>query len=123
MKVCSSQRREHGVEMKIENVNYTITDWSKVERKEYKGESGTAYWRTFEQGNLRVRIVEYSENYLADHWCSRGHVVYVLEGELITELKDGRVTVLTPGMSYQVADDDIPHRSRTNGYVKLLIVD
>lgn len=109
--------------MKIENVNYTITDWNKLERIEYKGESGIAYWRTFEQGNLRVRIVEYSENYLADHWCSRGHVVYVLEGELITELKDGRVTVLTPGMSYQVADDDIPHRSRTNGYVKLLIVD
>jgi len=109
--------------MKIENVNYTITDWSKVERKEFLGETGKAYWRTFEQGNLRVRIVEYTENYLADHWCSRGHVVYVLEGELITELKDGRVTYLTPGMSYQVANDDIPHRSRTNGYVKLLIVD
>ncbi|MDQ7816621.1 MAG: DHCW motif cupin fold protein [Melioribacteraceae bacterium] len=109
--------------MKIENVNYTTTDWDKVERKEFSGESGKAFWRTFEQGNLRVRIVEYSENYLADHWCSRGHVVYVLEGELITDLKDGRITTLYPGMSYQVADDDIPHRSRTNGYVKLLIVD
>lgn len=109
--------------MKIENVNYTITAWSKIERIEHKGESGKAYWRTFEKGNLRVRIVEYSGNYLADHWCSRGHVVYVLEGELITELKDGRVTTLYPGMSYQVADDDIPHRSKTSGYVKLLIVD
>jgi quercetin dioxygenase-like cupin family protein len=109
--------------MKIENVSYTITDWEKVEKKEYSGESGKAYWKTFEQGNLRVRIVEYSENYLADHWCRRGHVVYVLEGELITELKDGRVTTLYPGMSYQVADDDIPHRSRTKGNVKLLIVD
>ncbi|MEW6508159.1 MAG: DHCW motif cupin fold protein [Bacteroidota bacterium] len=109
--------------MKIENVKYTVTDWSKVESKEFKGESGKAYWRTFEQGNIRVRIVEYSENYLADHWCSRGHVVYVLEGELITQLKDGRETILYPGMSYQVADDDIPHRSRTKGYVKLLIVD
>jgi len=109
--------------MKIENVDFCITDWSKVVPKEYSGETGKAFWRTLEKGNIRVRIVEYSPGYIADHWCSRGHVIYVLEGELKTELKDGSVHILKPGMGYQVSDDLIPHRSVTEKGAKLFIVD
>jgi quercetin dioxygenase-like cupin family protein len=109
--------------MKIQNVPFNVTDWNEVEPKEFPGESGKAFWRIFEAGNIRVRIVEYSPGYLADHWCSRGHVIYILEGELITELKDGRVFTLTPGMSYQVEDENFPHRSRTETGAKLFVVD
>jgi quercetin dioxygenase-like cupin family protein len=109
--------------MKINNVPFTVVDWNKVDSKEYLGETGKAFWKTVEDGNIRVRIVEYSAGYLADHWCGRGHVIYILEGELITELKDGKVFKLTPGMSYQVADDNEPHRSRTEGGAKLFVVD
>jgi quercetin dioxygenase-like cupin family protein len=109
--------------MKIEDVDFCITDWNKVPIKNYSGITGTATWRTLETGNIRVRVVEYSPGYLADHWCSRGHVIYVLEGELITELKDGRVFKLLPGMSYQVADDKESHRSRTETGAKLFVVD
>jgi quercetin dioxygenase-like cupin family protein len=109
--------------MKIENVPFGVTDWSSVRRTEHPGETGVAYWRTIEQGNVRVRIVEYSPGYLADHWCSRGHVLYVLSGALVTELKDGRSYTLLPGQSYQVADDEEPHRSRTAGGATLFIVD
>jgi quercetin dioxygenase-like cupin family protein len=71
-----------------------------------------------------VRQVEYSPGYLADHWCDRGHVLYVLEGEVVSELKDGRKFTLRPGMSYQVSDfGDSPHRSFTATGVKLFIVD
>ena len=83
-----------------------------------------ATWRTFEQGNIRVRMVEYSPGYKADHWCARGHVLLVLEGELINELKDGTTNILTAGMSYQAADDEKnPHRSRTEQGATLFIVD
>jgi len=109
--------------MKIENVPFGVTDWSTVPSTEHPGETGAAYWRTIEQGNVRVRIVEYSPGYLADHWCSRGHVLYVLSGVLVTELKDGRSFTLLPGQSYQVADDEEPHRSRTAGGATLFIVD
>ncbi len=109
--------------MKIEQVPFGVTDWSAVPRTEHRGETGTAYWRTFEAGNIRVRVVEYSAGYLADHWCSRGHVLYVLSGELVTELKDGRTFILLPGQSYQVADNEEPHRSRTAGGATLFIVD
>ena len=109
--------------MKIENVPFGVTDWSRVPKTEHPGETGAAYWWTIEQGNVRVRIVEYSPGYLADHWCSRGHVLYVLSGELVTELKDGRSVTLLPGQSYQVADAEEPHRSRTAAGATLFIVD
>lgn len=109
--------------MRIEQVPFGTTDWANVPKTEHTGETGIAYWRTVEIGNIRVRMVEYSPGYLADHWCSRGHVLLVLEGELQTELKDGRTVTLRPGQSYQVADNDIPHRSRTTAGATLFIVD
>jgi quercetin dioxygenase-like cupin family protein len=109
--------------MKIENVPFGVTDWSTVPSTEHPGETGVACWRTVQQGNIRVRIVEYSPGYLADHWCSRGHVLYVLAGKLVTELEDGRRFTLLPGQSYQVADGEEPHRSRTESGATLFIVD
>ena len=109
--------------MKIQDVPFCTMDWSKVTPTEHPGETGKAFWQTLEIGNIRVRMVEYTPGYLADHWCSRGHVLLVLEGELVTELSDGREFKLTPGMSYQVADDVNPHRSHTEKGAKLFIVD
>ncbi len=109
--------------MKIQDVPFCLTDWNQIAPTEHIGDTGVALWRTLEIGNIRVRMVEYSPGYLADHWCSRGHVLLVLEGELITELKDGRQFILTPGTSYQVAEDVAPHRSRTERGAKLFIVD
>lgn len=110
--------------MKIPAMPFTVTDWTKVEPTEHPGETGVAIWRTFQMGDMRVRQVEYSKDYLADHWCDRGHVLLVLEGELVSELKDGRTTTMTAGMSYQVSDfGDAPHRSSTKTGAKLFIVD
>lgn len=102
---------------------FSTTDWSAVPATEHPGATGVAIWRTVEAGHVRVRMVEYSPGYLADHWCSRGHIILVLAGELVTELQDGRVVTLAPGMGYQVANDDVPHRSRTDGGATLFIVD
>ena len=90
---------------------------------EHPGVTGLALWRTRTFGAVRVRMVEYTPGYLADHWCGKGHILLVLEGSLVTELEDGRVYTLTPGMSYQVADHAEAHRSRTDGGAKLFIVD
>lgn len=109
--------------MIIQNVPFMRTDWENILATEHQGETGTSFWKTLEVGNIRVRIVEYTPGYLADHWCSRGHVLYVLEGELITELKDGRRFTLCSGMSYQVASNAEPHRSSTSVGAKLFIVD
>ena len=109
--------------MKMHDIPFGITDWSAVEATEHPGETGMAYWRTRQFGDLRVRLVEYTPGYLADHWCSKGHILFCVAGELETELEDGRRYVLTPGLSYQVADGAEPHRSRTAVGATLFIVD
>lgn len=109
--------------MELIDIPFGITDWSAVERTEHKGESGVAYWQTRRFGAIRVRMVEYTAGYLADHWCVKGHILFCLEGELRTELKDGRVFTLKPGMSYQVADNAEAHRSSTTVGAKLFVVD
>ena len=109
--------------MHIRDIAFGITDWSAVTPTEHPGETGLARWRTCQFGEVRVRMVEYSPGYLADHWCRKGHVLLCLEGELHTELEDGRVFVLRPGMSYQEADDAEAHRSFTEQGARLFVGD
>ncbi len=111
--------------MQIHDLPFGTTDWSAVVPTEHKGETGLAIWRTRQFGPIRVRRVDYTPGYLADHWCVKGHILFVLDGELETELEDGRVFTLKPGQSYQVADNAEPHRSRTRPDLgaKLFIVD
>ncbi len=104
-------------------ISFGITDWETIPKKRHEGVSGFAIWRVRQFGTIRVRMVEYSKNYLADHWCDKGHIIFCLEGEMVTELKDGRKFQLKKGMSYQVGDDAESHRSQSEEGVKLFIVD
>jgi uncharacterized cupin superfamily protein len=109
--------------VKIDDLPFGTTDWAEVPATRHTGETGHALWRTRQFGEVRVRVVEYSPGYKADHWCQKGHFLLVLEGELATELADGRVFTLKPGMSYQVADGAEAHRSVTREGAKLFVVD
>ncbi|HEY9103484.1 DHCW motif cupin fold protein [Chitinimonas sp.] len=109
--------------MQLTDIPFGTTDWSTIERTEHRGERGMAYWRMQQFGKVRVRMVEYTPGYLADHWCVKGHILLCLSGELHTELEDGRSYTLKPGMSYQVADGAEPHRSSTETGATLFIVD
>ena len=105
------------------NVKFGTTDWSKVAEETHPGTTGYSIWRVQHFGNVRVRMVEHSANYLADHWCDKGHIIYCLEGSMTTELKDGRKFELTQGMSYQVGDNSDSHRTFSKNGAKLFIVD
>jgi quercetin dioxygenase-like cupin family protein len=109
--------------MQISGIPFGTTDWSQIAPTEHKGTTGMALWRTRNFGAIRVRMVEYTPGYFADPWCSKGHILFCMEGELNTELEDGRTFVLRPGMSYQVADNAEPHRSWTDAGARLFIVD
>lgn len=109
--------------MRLEGFSFGTTDWAGIPPTEHAGVSGVALWRTKQFGPLRVRLIEYSPGYVADHWCSKGHILLCLEGELTTELHDGRTFQLKPGISYQVSDDREPHRSYTAHGARLFVVD
>ena len=109
--------------MNMNGIPFATTDWSEVPREEKPALQGQAFWRTRHFGAIRVRMVEYSPGYVADHWCCKGHIILCLEGEMETTLEDGRVMPLKAGMSYQVADGAEAHRSATKTGAKLFIVD
>jgi quercetin dioxygenase-like cupin family protein len=109
--------------MNIKNIPFEMTNWSEIKPERHEGETGYALWKVHQCGEIRVRVVEYSANYKADHWCAKGHILYCLEGEMTAHLKDGRVIELQKGMSYQVEDDHYPHSSYTKTGATLFIVD
>jgi hypothetical protein len=104
-------------------IPFHVTDWAAVKPVHYAGERGVACWRTIQHDSLRIRMVEYSPGYKADHWCAKGHLIFCLEGSMATELADGRIVVINAGMSYEVSDQLSLHRTSTEEGVKLLIVD
>lgn len=107
----------------MSNIPFQIIDWSIVEKVEFEGETGTAIWQTIKLEDIRIRLVEYTEGYLADHWCKKGHVVHCLEGDFVSELQTGENFTLSKGMSYVVSDELSSHRSFSKHGVKLLIID
>jgi hypothetical protein len=109
--------------MQLSEIPFQITEWESIHPTMHPGTHGVAYWRTKTHGSIRVRMVEYSPGYVADHWCEKGHILLCLQGELLTELADGRKVRIGPGMTYEVADATEPHRSSSPGGAKLFIVD
>ena len=109
--------------MRIDNIPFGTTDWASVEPTTYNGDAGVATWRTRQFGDIRVRLVDYSPGYFADHWCRKGHIIFCVDGAMTTDLQDGRSFRLAAGQSYQVADDDGAHRSHTAIGARLFIVD
>lgn len=107
----------------MSSIPFQTINWDKVPKTEHKGETGTSFWQTILFDGLRVRIVEYSAGYLADHWCEKGHIVHCLEGEFTSELENAEVFTLKQGMSYIVSDNLSSHRSLSKNGVKLLIID
>jgi hypothetical protein len=109
--------------MKYKNIPFQAIDWSHIPIEEFKGENGMAYWQTAQYNGFRIRIVEYTKGYIADHWCTKGHIVHCLEGEFESELADNEVFRLSAGMTYVVSDKMSSHRSTSRSGVKLLIID
>jgi hypothetical protein len=105
------------------NLAFQTINWGTIEKTVHPGETGTAYWQTIQLGALRIRKVIYSTNYLADHWCNKGHIVHCLKGDFITEMETGEKIQLTGGMTYVVSDDLSSHRSVSVAGVELLIID
>ena len=105
------------------NIPFLSIDWENIAKTEHKGATGIAYWQTVQLPGLRIRLVEYTKDYVADHWCQKGHIVHCLEGEFVSELENGEKTIFTSGMTYVVTDNLSSHRSSTKNGVKLMIID
>ncbi|MDB5211339.1 MAG: hypothetical protein JWQ30_2166 [Sediminibacterium sp.] len=109
--------------MQLSSFPFLITDFTTIEPEIKQGTTGHAEWRTLFCDDVRIRLVTYSPNYLADHWCSKGHIIFCHEGEMETELENGSKHLLTKGMMYTVGDNSDAHRTYSKNGCKIFIVD
>ncbi|MBX2933749.1 MAG: DHCW motif cupin fold protein [Ferruginibacter sp.] len=109
--------------MKIKQFPFQTVNWEDIEAEEHQGTSGKASWKIFNMGNIRVRMVEYTAGYIANHWCNKGHIIYCIKGEMTTKLQDGREFILRQGMTYHVGDNSDAHCSTSKNGCVLFIVD
>ncbi|TND07971.1 MAG: hypothetical protein FD123_2779 [Bacteroidetes bacterium] len=107
----------------MSDIPFQTIDWDKIPKVEHPGETGTSFWQTVQLEGLRMRIVEYTNGYIADHWCQKGHIVHCIEGGFVSELENGDAFSLSQGMTYIVSDNLSSHRSVSKNGVKLLIID
>ena len=109
--------------MRLDGVPFAAIDWERIPPEEHSGESGNARSRSYVSEGLRIRMVEYSAGYVADHWCHKGHVVLCVRGQFVSRHQDGSVHTIRQGMSYVVGDETAPHRSVSERGATLFIVD
>ena len=101
-----------------------IVDWSRTPTTRTAGASAGATSRAHKTNDVQLRVVDYDLGCLADHWCSKGHILYVISGSLTIEHGEGKESYeLAAGMSWQTADDGSPHRMRSVGGARVFIVD
>lgn len=110
--------------MRIPPTPFTVVRLTRFDRTMEPGETGRSFSRAAETPDMRLRLVEYEAGYLADHWCDRGHVLHVIDGELTVELQDGRSFALQKGDSFVVSDrGDSSHRVRSERGASVFIAD
>ena len=109
--------------MKLNSIPFAVIEWDQLTESSQIGATGMSSSRTMQVGDLRVRLVRYSPDYLADHWCDLGHLGHVLEGDVVLELRDGSEYTVTAGMTFQIPSREAPHRVASRGGARVLIVD
>lgn len=109
--------------MKFSAFPFSVTQFSHLVPELHNGETGVAEWRTLHRDDVRIRLVTYSPGYLADHWCSKGHIIFCVAGEMETELNDGSKHILKASEMYTVGDDAGKHRTYSEKGCTLFIVD
>ena len=110
--------------MKLNDVSYSLIDWQNVESTEVKGITGHAFWKTKKFNDLRIRIIEKSPGYRADHYCKKGHVIYVIDGEMVIDFENGEKFSVSAGQTVFLGDDpEFGHSTFTENGIKYFIID
>ena len=53
-------------------------------------------FKAYEQSGKRLRLAEFTKEFVEPDWCNKGHVGYVLEGRMEIDF-DGKIVMFGPG--------------------------
>lgn len=77
-----------------------------------------------EHAGKRVRLIEFTGEFVEREWCSRGHAGYVLEGAMAVALESGGVVRFAPGDALVLRAGVDKHKARMLGpLVRLFLVE
>lgn len=51
--------------------------------------------KTIQKGDSKLRLIVFKDNFIEVNWCSKGHVGYVLEGEMKIDFSGAIVSYTT----------------------------
>ncbi len=53
-------------------------------------------FKAYERDGRKLRLVEFAREFIEPDWCTKGHIGYILEGQMELDF-DGKVLVFGPG--------------------------
>ena len=66
------------------------------ESMEWESPAEGVKFKAFQQNNKKLRLVEFSKEFVEPDWCTKGHIGYILEGQMEIDF-DGVKEVFGPG--------------------------
>jgi quercetin dioxygenase-like cupin family protein len=53
-------------------------------------------FKAYERGARKLRLVEFGREFVEPDWCRKGHIGYILEGQMEIDF-DGKMVIFGPG--------------------------
>jgi len=81
-------------------------------------------FKVYEQDGKKLRLVEFSKEFVEPDWCIKGHIGYILQGQMEIDF-DGKVILFGPGDGIFIsAGQDHKHKGRVlTDMVKVILVE
>ena len=83
-----------------------------------------ARFKAFQQGNRKLRLVEFHRGFAEPDWCTKGHIGYVLDGEMDIDFNGTLVRFSAGDGVYIPPGVENKHMARVlTDVVKLILVE
>jgi len=101
--------------------------------KQYKIDFGSMPWeraavgakfKAYERNGRKLRLAEFTREFVEPDWCIKGHIGYILEGQMEIDF-DGKVVVFNSGDGLFIpAGDKHKHKGRVlTDVVKIILAE
>ena len=81
-------------------------------------------FKAYEQGGRKLRLAEFTKEFMEPDWCKKGHIGYILEGQMEIDF-DGEVIVFGTGDGLFIpAGEKHKHKAKVlTDRVKMILVE
>ena len=117
---CGCSKEENNLEEILNMPQYKID----FESMEWESPVDGVRFKAYDQDGKKLRIVEFTKEFVEPDWCTKGHIGYILEGQIEIDF-DGKVIPFGPGDGIFIpAGKEHKHKGRVlTDKVKAILVE